>query len=221
MMQEELEKRVLSLPVRAAEIQVKDQATLSIANEFLLGIKALQKEIDSTFDPIIQAAHEAHKKALTQKKKFEDPLDQAERMVKPKIGAYLQEQDRIRREAEEAARRAEWERQRVEKEALEKAMKAEAEGKAKEAEKIIEKAAKAEILVPPPLIIPERQQTQGISMREVWRFEITDPKLLPREYLTPDLVRIGKVVQACKGETNIAGVRVFSEKIIAARGSYA
>lgn len=220
-MSEELEKRVLSLPVRAVEIQVKDQATLTAANEFLLGVKALQKEIDAAFDPIIQSAHEAHKKALTQKKKFEDPLDQAERMVKPKIGAYLQEQDRIRREAEEAARRAGWERQRAEKEALDRAMKAEAEGKVKEAAKIIEEAAKAEVIVPPLPIIPARQQTQGISTREVWRFEITDPKALPREYLTPDLVRIGKVVQACKGETNIPGIRVFSEKIIAARGSYA
>lgn len=220
-MQEELEKRVLNLPVRATEIQVKDQASLSIANEFLLGIKALQREIDSTFDPIIQATHDAHKKALAQKKKFEDPIIQAERMVKPKIGAYLQEQERIRREAEEAARRAEWERKRAEEEVLRKAMEAEAKGKAKEAKKIIEEAAKIEQTAPALPIIPQRQQTQGITMREVWKFEITDSKLIPREYLMPDIVRIGKIVQACKGETSIPGIRVYSEKIIAARGTYA
>lgn len=216
-MREELEKRVLSLPVRAAEIQVKDQTSLTAANEFLLGIKALQKEIDATFDPIVQAAHEAHKQALAQKKRFEEPLVQAERMVKPKITFYLQEQERIRREAEEAARRAEWERKQAEEEALKKALDAEAQGKKEEAQKIIEEAAAIEKIISIPPVIPHKQQTQGISMREIWRFEITDPKLLPREYLIPDLVRIGKIVQACKNETNISGIRVYSEKVLAAR----
>lgn len=218
-MNEQLEKQVLNLPIRALEIQIKDQDTLSVANEFLLGIKALQKEIDATFDPIIQAAHEAHKKALAQKKKFEEPLIRAERVVKPKITAYLQEQERIRREAEEQARQVEWERRQAEQEAMRKALEAEAHGKQKEAEKIIEEAAKLEVTIPSSPVIPQRQQTQGIAMRELWRFDITDANLLPREYLVPDLVRIGKIVQVMKDKTGIPGIRVFAEKILTARAN--
>ena len=52
-------------------------------------------------------------------------------------------------------------------------------------------------------------------MREVCKFEVTDPALVPREYLIDDETKLRKVVGALKGDTIIPGVRVYSEKALA------
>lgn len=51
-----------------------------------------------------------------------------------------------------------------------------------------------------------------------WVFQVTDPSLVPREYLMVNEAKIRKVVNALKGDTNIPGVSVCSEKSIVARG---
>jgi hypothetical protein len=60
-----------------------------MAKEVAQTIKAFQKEVDSTFDPIIERAHVTHKEALAQKKKHMDPLAEAEKRIKQLIGDYL------------------------------------------------------------------------------------------------------------------------------------
>jgi hypothetical protein len=228
-MENELEKRVMEFPVRAVEIQVTDQQTLTAANDFLLAAKGLQKEVNATFDPLIKAANDSHVAALAAKNKFIIPLDKAEKAVKTKITAYLCEQDRLRREAEAKARQAEWERQRaeaekkrLEEEAMRKALEAEAKGETKEAEQIIEQAARVEQEIPivpvVPFVIPEQPKVEGLSMREDWDFEIVDVKAIPREYLVPNEVMIRKVVKVMKSQANIPGIRVFSKQILSARG---
>ena len=219
-MSDELEKKVLELPALAGVLEVKDGRTLEAANCFLQTVKALRAQVDDTFDPIIKAAHEAHKRALSQKKKFELPLAEAERLAKLRIGAYLTEQDRIRRDAEEKARRAEEERARLEREALARAIELEARGRAQEAEAVLAEAAEDELTAPAASAVPERPRAGGLGSREVWRFQIVDPAQVPREFLTPDLVKIGKYVQATKALALIPGVRVWSEKVVTVRSAY-
>ena len=217
----ELEKHVLSLPVRATEIQVNNQATLTIANEFLLGIKALEKEINATFDPIIDATNKAHKESLAHKKKFSDPIKAARLVIDPKISAYLEHQEGLRREAEEKARRIEWERQQVERQAALKAFEAEAKGNAKEAKEIIEESLTRNQIASPPPIIPEKPKTEGISMRDDWDFEVIDSTVIPREYLIPDEHLIRRVVKSMKDKTNIPGIRAYAKKTISAKVPFA
>ncbi len=224
-MNAELEKRVLSLPVQAVEIKVIDQETLSLATNFVLSLKALQKEIDEAFDPIIRAAHKAHKEALDQKKKFELPLLKAEGIVKPKIAAYIQEQERKRKEAERERLRAEQEKRRLEEEALQRALEAERRALAEkdeasrkiaqaEAEKILIQAADEEKRIVPASFIPEVPKTEGLAMRENWDFEVVDEAAIPREYLIPNEVKIRRVVKTLKDKTNIPGIRVFNRPIM-------
>ena len=47
--------------------------------------KDLRAKIAETFDPIISKAHAAHKEAVGQKKKHDDPLEQAQRIIKGKM----------------------------------------------------------------------------------------------------------------------------------------
>lgn len=58
----------------------------------------------------------------------------------------------------------------------------------------------------------------GTFTRDVWRYEVLDPSLVPREYLMVDERKIGEVVRTLKGDVQIPGVRVWSETTVVARG---
>jgi hypothetical protein len=96
----ELEQEVTSVPQRAKGMVVRTAEDYIAAGELLKVIKGLRAEVDGTFDPIIEKANASHKEAIAQKKKVEAPLVDAEAILKPRIAAYLQEEERKRREAE-------------------------------------------------------------------------------------------------------------------------
>jgi hypothetical protein len=54
----------------------------------------------------------------------------------------------------------------------------------------------------------------GVSVRHVWKFEVTDPDLVPREYCSPDGKKIGAVDPTT---TQIPGVRFFQEPVVSSR----
>ena len=141
-LEEEIERQVPALVDQAAAIIVRDQETLTRANDFSIAVKRLRREIEETFDPIIEAAHRAHKVALDKKRKYIEPVDSAERTVKAKIGSYLDEQERIRKEAERRAWEAEQEKIRAQQEALRKEQ--EAQRKAEAERRAIEEKARRE-----------------------------------------------------------------------------
>lgn len=61
---------------------------------------------------------------------------------------------------------------------------------------------------------------EGLYFREVWDFEVTDAKEIPRAYLTIDRSRIESYVDhvACSGlDPEIAGIRFFKRKIPVAK----
>ena len=67
-----------------------------------------------------------------------------------------------------------------------------------------------------PMAAPVKPSTlgpsvKGTAVREVWKYEITDAKAIPREFLKVDEPAIAAYVKARKGEAEIAGVRVYSE----------
>jgi hypothetical protein len=71
-----------------------------------------------------------------------------------------------------------------------------------------------------PVILPETTpKVEGISGRQVWKFRIINPALIPREYLIPDERKIGQIVRAMKGETRIPGVEAYAEESVAVRTS--
>jgi hypothetical protein len=124
------------------------------------------------------------------------------------MSAWDAEQERIRREEqrrlEEEARKAEEER------LLAAAAAAWAAGNVEESEAII-----AEPIVVTPIILAKEtpKMEGGPVYRTIWKFEITDATLIPRQYLTPDEVKIGGVVRALKNQANIPGVRIYSERV--------
>ena len=202
---EKLKTEALSYPERAKKIIVHNDGTLTVANNVLHAIKEMRKEIAGSYDPIIKKARATVDEARSEKKKYDGPLIEAEQTIKLHIGSYLEDQARIRREAEEKARKAEAERQKEEQRILDEAKILEDSGKTEEAEAMIEdvplpampedKLAVVEQggLVFKQILDTERinrivEQMQGmtkipgIRVYPVWKWEITDRKLIPKGY---------------------------------------
>lgn len=178
------------------------------AGEELKKIKAAAKRLDDLRKTMTKPLDAAKKAIMDFFRTPETKLQQAESGIKRAMIAYSEEQDRIRREeqrkADEAARK--------EQEKLQaQAAKAAASGKV---EKAVELETRAATVVA-PIINREPPKVAGINMREAWKFEVIDERAVPREFLMVDESKIRKFVSNMKGDTQIAGVRVWSEKNLA------
>lgn len=191
----------------ARDFKIVDNTQYTTAADRLKGLKGLMKQVADTFDPIIKKAHEAHREAVAQRKKHEQPLIEAESIYKKAMLTYQQEQEKIRMEQErklreqaereqaklrEAAEKAEREA-REKAEALRKqAEEAAAAGRAEEAAKLAANAQKAEdkgaakaeslqdraSLVATPVIASSTPTVTGISTRKTYSAKITDKMAL-------------------------------------------
>lgn len=105
----ELQREALTLVEQASALVIHDQESYDGAVEFTRIVKELQARAEAHHRPMIEAAHKAHKAGLAALASIQDPLVKAEFAVKRKVGAFLAEQQRVRRTAqaqEEADRQA-------------------------------------------------------------------------------------------------------------------
>lgn len=223
---EAVSREVMPIPDQAKMIVVRDQATMTRANEFFLVIKGLRKKISDVMDPIIQSAHKTHKEALSQKANLEAPLISGEKWLNGQMTTYHQEQERIRKAEEERLRQeaiqAEMKRRQEEVERkMADAEALEAAGAKEESEQLINEAIQAkEEPVMVEVKAPETPKVvmTGVVAKKYWDFEIIDEGKIPREYLIPDMTKIGGIVRALKEKANIPGVRVYQRSSLAATG---
>jgi hypothetical protein len=214
----EVNALALSVPDQAKQITaIKTVEDYTRAGEILLTIKEIRKKIEATFKPIKQKMDAAKKEVLDQEKAADRPLAEAEAWIKPLIVSYNAEQERIRREEEERLR--EIARKEEEERRLQEAIAAEEEAKRNGASKdeiaeVVQQVIDEPVSVAPIVIPKSVPKVAGISMRENWKFRIVNEKLIPREYLKVDDVKIGAIVRALKGATNIPGIEAYNESII-------
>lgn len=215
------------LAAQALAVKVESNEQRVAAAEMGKAIAAMEKEVSATFDPIVDAAHKAHKVAVAKRAEVLEPLQRAKRFLAGCIGGYDQQQERMRQAEEERLRREQREREaqeaaRLRKEAedrqLAEAQAAAEIGDAEMAEAIISAPTVVEMPPPAPVIVPSRvQAVAGASTRTTWKFRIVNASLVPREYLAVDEVKIGGVVRAMKGATNIPGVEAYPDATTAFR----
>lgn len=190
-------------------LAVADADQAAAAADFLTRLKTTQKLVADHFEPRRKDAYAEYQAVLKERDELTKPLETAEKAVKKMLGAYQMEQERKRREAEaEARRREEAKRREEEERRLAEAIET---GK----EEILERPVVVAAEAPSE---PEPQKLDGISYREVWRFEIEDQFKLPRTFLQPDVRMIDDYVRREKSNGSIPGVRIYSEKVVAARG---
>jgi len=212
---EKLGERALTYPDKASSIIIYDPESLRGANNFLLAIKGMLKEIKDAFGPIIDKAHKAHKEALNQRKKYDEPLLKAEKAIKLQIGVYVRKVEDERREAERKVAEAEAERLQKEAEVEAEAQRFENSGFLKEADEIRETK-------PVPIIetLPDAPSLDGVSISKRLTFEITDEEKVPRRFLSIDTVKIRAYIREHKEEAighDIPGIRIYYEDSVSAR----
>lgn len=193
----------------AQALEIETQSDLEQASADLLSVKERWKAIEAERVAMKKPVDEAARRIQAFFKKPLDRLANCERIFKRKIAAYLDAQERERREAQ---RKADEEAERERKRLAKRAERARDSGKATKAEMLEDEA---QAVAAPVVAAPTKPA--GIGTREIVRFEIMDSAKVPREYLTVDEKKIRKVVQALKTEAEIPGVRVWMETTVAGR----
>jgi len=204
------ERMALALVAKAQAIKTWTQESVEEAGALLNRIKAAREWWQGLCRPKIDQYTAQHAAALDMMRTLDEPLAGAEGYLKNGIRIFLvklkQEQARAQASAEDAARKqAEADRARTIKQL-------ETNGQAAEAKQV----ARQPLVVPPVVASVERPKLDRINLTERWSFRVVDAALIPREWLVPDLVKIGKVVRALQGETRIPGIEAFAETGVAA-----
>jgi hypothetical protein len=211
-----VEEKALTIVDQAKAVTVTDAQTYTAAGSLWKAIGDMIKEVEATFGPICDGAHKAWKTAVAKRDGFVNPLKEAQKSVKGLMSAYDTEQERLRREEqarlEAIARKEEEERRLAEAIAAEEAMKAQGATREEVAQET------AAILETPvtvaPVVLPKAtpKLQNGPIYRTIWKARIVNEALIPRQYMTPDLVKINGVVRSLKGAANIPGVQSYEER---------
>jgi hypothetical protein len=213
----EVETKALTIVDQAKAVKVTDGESYAAAGGLWKQIGDMIKEVKDTFDPICDAAHKTHKAAVEKRSKFLDPLTTVQKSVKALMSAYDAEQERIRKAEQDRlaaiARKAEEDRLLAEASAVE--AEARANGATKEEAAQQADAVIAEPIYVPPIIVAKAtpKLAGGPVFQTRWDFEVVNESLIPRQFLSVDLVKIRQIVTAMKGQTNIPGVRAFERRV--------
>lgn len=192
----------------AAEIVVNSEETLQGAVDFVKLIKESGAKVTSFFKPMKDSAYKAHKSICDREKEMLKPLNEAEKQVKQKIGAYTMEQERKRKELEEQMRRqAEAEAERKMAEAIEH----EAQGNTQEAEAALMDAQFTEQAAKNVGVNMVAPKADGMSTSKAWEITGIDSSKVPVEIngmeIRPvDEKAVMRLIKASKGKIVIPGI---------------
>ncbi len=213
--QTKIETRTRDLIAWARGLKIISPELYKITAERLKSIKGALVEVDEYFNPDIEKANSLHKSLTGKRKAFKDPLLEAETLAKAELKRWddLQEADRVKAQAklDDAAKATETR----EKAKLEdKAKKAEASGNTEKATELRDQAAAVHVSA--AIVQSNVEKISGISYKEDWTAEVTDKKLVPLEYLEPNMKALEAIAKATKGAIQIPGVKFIKGKIVAA-----
>jgi len=170
-------------------------------------------------------AEEARQKAEAEQRERDRLAAIARKQAEDEQRRLRAEADAARRAGDaEAQRRAEAERLRV---------KAEQEAAARETQRRNDEAraaadAKAATFeeraatTVAPVVTVEPIKVAGVSMRDNWTYRIKDPAKIKPAFMTPDTVKIGKLVKALRleaAEQIGEGVEIYNEQVVASKRS--
>lgn len=206
--EEALKQETSLLEIQAEGTLVTNDEEYQSAAEFGRAIKAKANEITAFFKPMKDAAHKAHKEVCEREKKMLEPLAKAEKLVKQAMGAYVTEQERKRKEAEEAARRAaaaEAERK------LADAISLEEQGREDEAAAAIEEAEVIDTVGSSLTISAAPPKVKGVTAKRDYEIVGVDGAKVPINFagieLRPvDTAAVMRLIRASKGIIQIPGI---------------
>lgn len=206
--EQQLTQEVTDIEFRAESFVIQTPEDYEAAGEFGKLLKRKAAEVTGFFKPMKDSAYQAHKAVCDREKAMLTPLKNAEKIVKKTMGDYLMEQERIRREAEEAARRAaEEERERK----LKEAMALEAAGDKEGAEAAVEEAVVMDEATGYSVPASVKPKVSGVSTSKDWEITNIDTAKVPVNFsgmeLRPvDQAAVIRLIRASKGSIAIPGI---------------
>ncbi len=206
--EQQLTQEVTDIEFRAESFVIQTPEDYEAAGEFGKLLKRKAAEVTGFFKPMKDSAYQAHKAVCDREKAMLTPLKNAEKIVKKTMGDYLMEQERIRREAEEAARRAaEEERERK----LKEAMALEADGDKEGAEAAVEEAVVMDEATGYSVPASVKPKVSGVSTSKDWEITSIDTAKVPVNFsgmeLRPvDQAAVIRLIRASKGSIAIPGI---------------
>ncbi len=174
----------------ATDLVIKDAEGMAVATDVLSKIKKVAKMAKERKEAITKPLMEALNSARDLFKPIEANTAEAERIIKGKMLDYQNEVDR----------KAEADRVKLADRVDRGTMKEETA------------IAKMEQIQNAPTAVEGK--VGAITTKIIKKYRVTDEKLLPREFLTPDM---GKITEALKAGREVPGAEVYEEKIISAR----
>lgn len=215
-----IETRSDPVIAEAQSLVVDSQEAYEHAATFLRGCKALQKEINDETSEAVRKAHEAHKAMTALRAKHLKPLEEAEKVVKRKMGSFVEEQERAAREAK---RLAEAEARKIaEEQAIREAEELEARGMPEAAEERVS----APIILPAVKEAP-KPVAEGTSSRKRFSAKVVSLETLvkaaaegriPAGLVIANQSALDSLARSLGESFSIPGVEIQAETVISAKG---
>jgi hypothetical protein len=199
-MEKKAETEMAPVLARAAAFMVNSEETYVAADTIIVEIKGKVKKLEVELSPAKEAATRSWKAMTALWKKFVDEPLEACKTLDRKRYAFQQAENRKRQEAAETLRREEERKQAEEK--LKLAERMEAAGMQKQAEAVLD-APSAPVSVPEPVRV---EKPEGQSYVSNWQARVVDETKVPREFCSPDMVKLGRYGKLMKGKANVPGV---------------
>ncbi len=199
-----VKKKVSQFLTEAKAVEITDEDDYQYAAELLIQEKTIYKYVEKTYEETKKSLNEAKANLMKLIRTDTDPLNQAEGIIKEKMGVWYTEQERLRAET----------RRKIEA----KLRKQEEERRLNEAVETGDESVLEEPIIVSTPQVQEAPKVKGISFTEIVKFKIVDSSKVPfPDYWKLDEEKIGKVARATKGEIKIEGVEIWKEKSIGAR----
>jgi hypothetical protein len=197
-----------ALQQRVASLTVTNDAENDLALQTVRDIKALKKNIEAYFAPMVESAHAAHKAMTKARGDATKPLDDMEAAIKAKVLPYATAKAAAEREAREA------EQARLRQEAAAAREQAETAAIFGDETEAAALEAQAHILKhQAAAIVPGK----AAGTRDNWKWRVADETLIPRSYLVPDKDRLDYEAKKGKGASSVPGIEFYNEPIVVVR----
>lgn len=201
---QEVQTKAMTLAENARKIQISTKEDYERAGELCRALDEMEKKAHELCDPVCASTFKSHRDAVSLRSTIIDPITAGRKLVKQLMGSWKSEQERL----------AQLEQARVQTQVatkqqdiiIQQAIAAEAMGDSRTATTILSQP----ISTPTIVVKADIPKTKGVVFQTRWKFEIIDENLIPREFMTPDMEKIRKVVNALKSQANIPGVRAIS-----------
>jgi hypothetical protein len=189
------EQQIKDMATYADSMVVETEAQCADATEYAVQVAKLLKSLDEERERWVKETGGYTRAVNAMVKPWKEDLGRLKTALGRKIATYTDIQEQTRRKAEAEARRA--------TEELNARL-------AKEAETGGYEAVKIEAPVAAPVATKTRTDSGSASVKEKWKWEVSDFAALPDEYKVPNEKMLDQVVKAGKHE--IPGLRIYAKK---------